>query len=79
MTDEVRSFLKKVIKVAEDMRFRPELALSRSQLAELQFEHFPDKRIEAIEHLNFAFDEFIKMKMQPSLRKAQELKDSLGI
>ena len=56
------------------MRFRPELALSRFQLAELLFEHYPDEKEEALEHLNFAIDEFKEMKMQPSLDKALELK-----
>ncbi len=61
------------------MRFRPELALSRFNLAELQIEHFPDERNEALEHLDFAIDEFTEMKMQPSLEKARELKEKYGL
>ncbi len=61
------------------MRFRPELAPSRFQLAELQSEHFPEERNEALEHLKFAIDKFKEIEMQPSLEKAQELKDSLEI
>ncbi len=33
------------------MRFRPEIALTRFQLVELQFEHFPEERDEALERL----------------------------
>jgi hypothetical protein len=60
------------------MRFRPELALSRFQLAELLFEHYPDEKDDAIEHLNFAIDEFKEMKMQPSLEKAEGLKERIS-
>jgi len=59
------------------MRFRPELALSRFQLAELLFEHFPDKKDEAIGHLDFAIEEFKEMKMVPSLEKASILKEKI--
>jgi len=75
--DEAKAYYLKAIKIAEEMRFRPELALSRFQLAELLFEHYPDEKEDALEHLNFAIDEFKEMKMQPSLEKAQTLKNSL--
>jgi hypothetical protein len=35
------------------MRFRPELALSRLQLAELLQEQYPQEKSEAIAHLDF--------------------------
>jgi len=73
--DEAKAHYLKAIKIAEEMRFRPELALSRFQLAELLFDHYPDEKEETLEHLNFAIDEFKEMKMQPSLEKAQALKD----
>ncbi len=50
--------------------FRPEIALTRLQLAELLLEHYPDERADAIEHLDFAIGEFQEMKMQPSLEQA---------
>ena len=75
--DEARSYYLRAIEIAEDMRFRPELALSRFQLAELLIEHFPNEKEEAIEHLNFAIDEFREMKMQPSLEKAENLKTTV--
>ena len=52
------------------MRFRPEIALTRLELAELLLEHYPDERATAIEHLDFAIGEFREMKMQPSLERA---------
>jgi hypothetical protein len=57
------------------MRFRPELALSRFQLAELLLDHYPDEKAEAINHLDFAVKEFREMKMQPSLEKALKRKE----
>ena len=52
------------------LRFRPEIALIRLDLAELLLEHYPDERGAAIEHLDFAISEFREMKMQPSLERA---------
>jgi hypothetical protein len=40
------------------MRFRTELALTRLQLAELLLEHYPDEKSDALEHLDFAINEF---------------------
>jgi len=59
------------------MRFRPELALTRLQLAELLLEHYPDEKAEALEHLDFAINEFSEMKMKPSLERALRHKDIL--
>ena len=55
---------------SEAIRFRPEIALTRLDLAELLLEHYPDEREAAIEHLDFAIAEFGEMKMQPSLERA---------
>jgi len=59
------------------MRFRPELALTRLQLAELLFEHYLAEKKEALEHLDFAIKKFREMKMQPSLERALRHKDIL--
>lgn len=59
------------------MRFRPEVTLTRLQLAELLLDHYPEERAEALEHLNFAIAEFRDMKMQPSLEGALHHKDIL--
>ena len=75
--DEARKHYREAIRVCTDMRFRPELALSRFQLAELLLDHYPDEKPEAIEHLDFAIKEFREMKMQPSLERALRRKDIL--
>ena len=59
------------------MSFRPELALTRLQLTELLLEHYPDEKTEALEHLDFAINEFREMKMKPSLECALRHKDIL--
>jgi hypothetical protein len=60
------------------MRSRPEIALTRLQLAELLLEHYPDDKPEVLEHLNFAINEFCEMKMQPSLERVLKHKEILG-
>jgi tetratricopeptide (TPR) repeat protein len=64
---EARKYYDEAIKVCTDMRFRPEMALTRLQLAELLLEHYPNEIKEAVEHLDFAIKEFREVKMQPSL------------
>ena len=51
------------------VRFRPEIALVRLDLAELLLTHYPDEPTEAQEHLDFAIEEFRAMKMQPALER----------
>jgi tetratricopeptide (TPR) repeat protein len=75
--DEARKYYLEAIKVCTEMPFRPELALTRLQLAELLLEHYPKEKKEALEHLDFAIKEFREMKMQPSLERALRHKDIL--
>jgi eukaryotic-like serine/threonine-protein kinase len=75
--DEARQHYQEAIKVCTEMRFRPELALSRLQLAELLLEHYPQEKKDALEHLDFAIKEFREMKMQPSLERALRHKEIL--
>jgi tetratricopeptide (TPR) repeat protein len=75
--EEARKYYEKAIKDCTEMRFRPELALTRLQLAELLLEHYPDDKKEALEHLDFAIKEFQDMKMQPSLERALRHKEIL--
>ena len=75
--DEARQHYQEAIRVSIEMRFRPELALSRLQLAELLLDHYPDEKKEALEHLDFAIKEFREMKMQPSLERALRRKEIL--
>ena len=75
--EEARKYYQEAIKVCTEMRFRPELALSRLQLAELLLEHYPQEKSEAIAHLDFAISEFREMKMQPWLERALRHKEIL--
>ncbi|MBN2077162.1 MAG: AAA family ATPase, partial [Dehalococcoidales bacterium] len=74
---EAQKHYQEAIKVCTEMRFRPELALSRLGLAEVLLDHYPDEKVEALEHLDFAIKEFREMKMQPSLERALRRKDIL--
>jgi hypothetical protein len=74
---ESRKHYQEAIRVCTEMRFRPELALSRLQLAELLLEHYPDEKKDALEHLDFSIKEFREMKMQPSLERALRHKEIL--
>ena len=75
--DEARKYYQEAIRACTEMRFRPELELTRLQLAELLLEHYPKERAEALEHLDFAISEFREMKMQPSLERALRHKEIL--
>jgi tetratricopeptide (TPR) repeat protein len=74
---EARQHYTEAIKVATEMRFRPELALTRLQLAELILDHYPDEKKEAVEHLAFCIPEFRDMKMKPWLEGALKHKQIL--
>ncbi|MFP3898815.1 MAG: protein kinase domain-containing protein [Dehalococcoidia bacterium] len=75
--DEARKHYREAIKVCTEMRFRPELALTRLQLAELLLGHYPDEKKEATEHLAFCIREFRDMNMQPWLERALKHKEIL--
>jgi DNA-binding CsgD family transcriptional regulator len=70
---EARVAYEKAIAVCQKVRFRPELALVRLDLAELLLNSFPSERDAAIEHLRLATAEFEAMHMQPSLDRALAL------
>ena len=59
------------------MRFRPELALSRLELAEFLLKYFPQEKSEAIAHLDFVVPEFRDMKMNTYLERALRHKEIL--
>jgi hypothetical protein len=63
--------------VATKLRFRPEIALTRFQLAELLLEHYPKEKAEAIKHLDFAIGEFRGMKMESSIERALKRREIL--
>jgi tetratricopeptide (TPR) repeat protein len=68
--DAARDQYEKALGVCKQVHYRPDLALTRLDLAELLLEHYPEERDAAIEHLDFAISEFREMKMQPSLERA---------
>ena len=72
--DEARGYYDQAMAVAQKLRFRPEIALIRLQLAELLLDNFPSERDLAHEHLHVAIGEFREMKMQSFLERAKRLK-----
>jgi len=72
--DEARRYYQKALEVMTQMRFRPELALTHLQAAELLLEHYPKEKAEATAHLDTAIPELRDMKMKPFLEKAMKLK-----
>jgi tetratricopeptide (TPR) repeat protein len=72
--EEARKYYDEGLNVCTAMRFRPELALTRLQLAELLLEHYSEEKADALDHLDFAIKELREMKMQPSLERALKLR-----
>ena len=77
-TDRARAYYVQALEVARQTRFRPEVALTRLQLAELLLEHYPSERSQALEHLESAFSDFKEMKMQPALDRVERLRNTLN-
>ncbi|MBN2075345.1 MAG: protein kinase [Dehalococcoidales bacterium] len=75
--DDAREHYKTSFRICTEMNFRPELALTHLNFAELLLDYFPKEKAEALEHLDFAIKEFREMKMQPSLERALRRKDIL--
>ena len=71
--EAARAYLLQALEVDRKVRFRPDLALTRLDLAELLVEHFPDQRAEAVDLLQLAIAEFADMGMQPSLERALQV------
>ena len=53
------------LEIAERMRFRPEVALTRLGLAELLIGHYPDELDGPFDHMEFVLREFQEMDMRP--------------
>jgi hypothetical protein len=78
--ERARGYYARALDVAARVRFRPEIALTRLQLAELlpdevavqgpRYRGGADRRAEALDHLNFAIAELREMRMQPALERA---------
>ena len=68
--DEARTLYHKAVELTGRIRNRPEMALTRLQLAELLIDSYPVEHDEAKKHLDFAVAEFRDMKMKSSLERA---------
>ena len=75
--DGARAHYQTALEVLTKVRHRPEIALTRLELAELLLDHYPDERAEALEHLDFAITELRDMKMQPALERALSRREIL--
>jgi tetratricopeptide (TPR) repeat protein len=75
--EEARVYYQEALDMAARLRFRPEIALTRLQLAELLLAHYPEEKAEALEHLDFAISELREMKMQPALERALKQRENL--
>jgi DNA-binding CsgD family transcriptional regulator/tetratricopeptide (TPR) repeat protein len=68
--DRARNAYLEAIKFGERLRYRPEVALTRLELAQLLLTHYPSDRAEGFRHLDLAIGEFEAMGMQPALDRA---------
>jgi tetratricopeptide (TPR) repeat protein len=75
--DKAMGYYRAALDTCDRVRFRPEIALTRLEMAQLLLDHYPDERAAAIDHLDFAIGEFREMKMQPALERALRHKDVL--
>ena len=75
--EQAMEYYRRGLEAAEQVRFRPEVALIRLGLAELLRDGYPEQREQAQEHLDFAVAEFPAMKMQPSLGRALSRREIL--
>ena len=75
--EEARAYYEEAMDMATRLRFRPEVALTRLELAELLLAHYPDEKAEALEHLDFAIMELREMKMHPALERALKQRETI--
>jgi DNA-binding NarL/FixJ family response regulator len=72
--DREKASFAEAIQFCEGISYRPELALTRLDLAQLLLEHYPDERAEAQRQLDLAIPEFEAMKMPAYLEQALRLR-----
>lgn len=68
-----RAEFQRAVEVCQRIRFRPELAVARLDLAELMLNHYPAERTEALQLLDVATAEARAMNMQPAVERALRL------
>jgi DNA-binding CsgD family transcriptional regulator len=71
---QARAYYEQGLEACKRIGFRPETALTRLCLAELLLAGEPPAHEEALNHLDFAIDEFRAMGMQPALERALRLR-----
>jgi tetratricopeptide (TPR) repeat protein len=76
--ERAQAYYRRALDAAGMIGFRPEIALTRLQLAELLLAHYPDERAEAEGHLRFVIPEFETMKMAPALERARRLSEGVA-
>ena len=75
---DARASFEAALAVCDKLRCRPELALTRLDLAELLLTSFPAEKSRALEQLQLAILDFQTMHMQPFLSRALELNESVA-
>ena len=75
--EEARKHYEKAFEICDQMRLRPEKALTALGMAELLLDGNEDEQAEAQRHLDFAVSELREMKMQPWLERALKHKGLL--
>jgi len=75
--EEARAYCEEAIGMTTVLRCRPEIALTRLELAELLRTHYPDEKAVALGHLDFAVGELREMKMQQALERALKQREAL--
>jgi DNA-binding CsgD family transcriptional regulator len=72
---QAHAYYQQALGVCAEIGFRPELALTHLQLAEVLLEEGLEVRAEALAHLDIAIEEFRAMGMQPALERALRLRE----
>jgi DNA-binding CsgD family transcriptional regulator/tetratricopeptide (TPR) repeat protein len=72
---EARSFYEQALEVCARVGFRPEIALTHLELAELLLRWYPEEGSRADDHLGVAIEELQSMSMQPALERALRIRD----
>jgi hypothetical protein len=73
--DKARNHYENALQVATEIRYRPEIAITRYEISRLLLENYPEEKKEALAHLDFALQEFNAMKMTPFIQRATALKE----
>jgi DNA-binding CsgD family transcriptional regulator len=77
-SDEALAYFNQALDIATRVQFRPEVALTQLQLAELLVTYHRDRREEARSYLASALTELDAMNMQPSLDRAAALQERIA-